>query len=91
MEIEHIKNQGVTGLDHYFPRYGAVTSLVTNFDQTRDRSIAWEIVVQSCDPLVFDVFYLHKYSHSFSNFIDIIIQFFQKTSVMTVATLVFTS
>jgi hypothetical protein len=31
---------------------------------------------------------LHKYSHSFSNFNDIIIQFFQKVSVMTMATLV---
>src|ERR1700736_786738 len=40
-----------------------------------------------CDPPVFYVFYLHKYSHGFSNFNDIVIQFFQKTSVMTVATL----
>ena len=37
---------GPKELDHYFPRYGAVMSLVTNFDQTCDRSIAWEIVVQ---------------------------------------------
>ena len=36
---------------------------------------------------IFDVFYLHKYSHGFSNFNDIIIQFFRKSSVMTVATL----
>jgi len=33
------------------------------------------------------VFYLHKYSHGFSNFNDIVIQLFQKMSVMTVATL----
>ena len=33
------------------------------------------------------VFDVHKYSHGFSNFNDIIIQFFRKTSVMTVATL----
>ena len=50
MEIEHIKSRGShlgpKELDHYFPRCGAVTSLVTNFDQARDRSIAWEIVVQ---------------------------------------------
>src|SRR6266481_3532540 len=69
-----------------------VMSLVTNFDQTCDRSIAWEIVVQfllgqNMTPPVFDVFYLHKYSHGFSNFNAIIIQFFRKTSVMTVATL----
>jgi len=37
--------------------------------------------------LVFDVFYLHKYSHGFSPFNDIVIQFFQKRLVMTVATL----
>jgi len=36
---------------------------------------------------VFDVLYLHKYSHSFSNFNDIVIQIFHKASVMTVATL----
>jgi len=50
MDIEHIKNRGVTfwpeELDHYFPRYEAVTSLVKICDQTRDRFIAWEIVVQ---------------------------------------------
>jgi len=40
------------------------------------------------DPPVFDVFYLHKYSHGFSYFNDIIIQFFQKMSVMTMATLI---
>jgi hypothetical protein len=62
MEIEHIKNQGVT---FWFKRFGP-----------------------KCDPPVFDVFYLHKYSHGFINFIDIVIQFFQKMSVMTVATLV---
>ena len=33
------------------------------------------------------MFYLHKYSYDFSNFNDIVIQFFRKTSVMTVATL----
>jgi hypothetical protein len=33
------------------------------------------------------VFYLHKYSRGFSNFDDIVIQFFRKSSVMTVATL----
>ena len=38
-------------------------------------------------PPVFDVFYLYKYSHSFSYFNDIVIQIFQKTLVMTVATL----
>ena len=63
MEIEHIKNRGVT---------------------------FWsERIGPKCDPLVFDVFYLHKYSHGFSNFNDIIIQFFRKTSVMTVATLLY--
>jgi hypothetical protein len=41
-----------------------------------------------CDPLVFYVFYLRKYFHGFSHFNDIVIQLFQKTSVMTVATLV---
>jgi hypothetical protein len=40
-----------------------------------------------CDPPIFDVFYLHKYSHAFSNFNDIIIQLFQKTSIMTMGTL----
>jgi hypothetical protein len=40
-----------------------------------------------CDPPVFDVFYLHKYSHGFSYFNDIVIQIFQKTLVMTMATL----
>jgi len=34
-------------------------------DQTRDLS-------------GFDMFYLHNYSHGFSNFNDIVIQFFQK-------------
>ena len=34
------------------------------------------------------MFYPDKYSHKFSNFTDIIIQFFQKASVMTVATLI---
>jgi hypothetical protein len=33
------------------------------------------------------MFYLHKYSHSFNDFNDIVIQLFQKMSVMTVATL----
>jgi len=50
MEIEHIKNQGshfgLKELDHYFPCYGVVTSLVKICDQTRDRCIAWEIMVQ---------------------------------------------
>ena len=45
------------------------------------------ILGQNVTPLVFDVFYLHKYSHGFSNFNDIVIQFFWKTSVMAVATL----
>ena len=71
MEIEHIKTGGshfgLKELDHYFPCYRAVTSLVANFDQTCDCSIAWEIVVQFFQakmwPPGFDVFYLHKYSH----------------------------
>ena len=45
------------------------------------------LLSQNMTPLVFDVFYLHKYSHRFSNFNDIVIQFIQKMSVMTVATL----
>ena len=39
------------------------------------------------EELVFDVFYLHKYSHGFSYFNDIVIQLFQKVLVMTMATL----
>jgi len=31
-----------------------------------------------CDPLVFDVFYLQQYSHGFSNFNDIVVQFLLK-------------
>jgi hypothetical protein len=49
MEIEHIKDQSHFGskeLDHYFPRYGAVTSLVKICNQIHDCSIVWEIVVQ---------------------------------------------
>jgi len=60
LEIEHIKNQGVTLWC----------------------SIAWEILIQFLStkiwPPSFYVFYLQWYSHSFSNFNDIIIQFFLK-------------
>ena len=80
-QIIHRYNALDTHLGHVYT--------ATNFDQTRDHSIAWEIMVQFFQakmwPLVFDVFYLHKYSHGFSNFNAI--QFFQKALVMTVATL----
>jgi len=50
LEIEHIKNRGShfgpKELDGYFPRYGAVMSLVTNLVKFRDRSIAWEISIR---------------------------------------------
>jgi hypothetical protein len=42
------------------------------------------LLSQNVTPPVFDVFYLHK---GFSYFNDIVIQFFQKMSIMTVATL----
>jgi len=50
MEIEHIKTKrshfDLKELDHYFPRYRAVMSLVKICDQTCDHSIAWEIGIQ---------------------------------------------
>jgi hypothetical protein len=66
-------------------------SLVTNSVKFHDRSIAWRVAVlfsqAKMRPPVFDMFYLHKYSHGFSQFPWLIIQFFQKASVATVATL----
>jgi hypothetical protein len=50
VEIEHIKTGGShfgpKELDKYFPCYGAVTTLVRNFDQSCNHSIVWEILVQ---------------------------------------------
>ena len=49
VEIEHIKNRGShfgpKESDGYFPRYGAVMTLVTNSVKFRDHSIVWEIGV----------------------------------------------
>jgi hypothetical protein len=48
LEIEQIKaggsHFGLKELDKYFPCYGAVTTLVANFDQSRNHSIVWEIL-----------------------------------------------
>jgi len=66
-------------------------SLVTNLVKFCDHSIAWEISVRffwaKMWPPGLWFFYLHKYSHSFSQFPWLIIQFFQKRSVMTMGTL----
>ena len=55
-------------------------SLVTNSVKFRDRSIAWQVAIlfsrAKMWPLVFDIFYLHKYSHGFIQFPWLIIQFF---------------
>ena len=55
-------------------------SLVSNLVKFHDCSIVWEIAVQffgpKYNPLVFDAFYLHKYSHYFSELIWLIILFF---------------
>ena len=49
-----------------------VTTLVKICDQSRDHSIAGEILIQffwvKIWPLRFDVFYLHKYYHNFGEF-----------------------
>jgi hypothetical protein len=39
------------------------------------------------NPPVYDVFYLHKYPHGFSQFPWLVIRFFRKASIVTVATL----
>src|ERR1700735_3267746 len=57
--------------DSYFPCYGAVMSLVTKSVKFHDCCIAWEIadfLRPKFNPPVYDMFYLHKYSHSFSQF-----------------------
>src|ERR1700683_1901661 len=58
-------------------------SLVTNSVKFHDRSIAWRVAVlfsqAKMRPPVFDVFYLHKYSHGFSQFPWLIIRFFLKS------------
>ena len=47
VEIKHIKPErsyfDSKELDQYFPHYEVVTTLVTNFDQSCDCSIAWEL------------------------------------------------
>lgn len=42
------------------------------------RKYWWISSVSNYNPLAFDVIYLHKYSHGFSNFTDILIQFLLK-------------
>jgi hypothetical protein len=50
-----------------------VTEIMTAPSCGKYRSDSFELIY---DPLVFDVFYLDKYPHEFSNFTDTIIQFF---------------
>jgi hypothetical protein len=49
VEIKPIRNWGVTFIpkesDGYFPRYGAVMSLVTNLVKFGDCSIVWQVAI----------------------------------------------
>ena len=94
MEIEHIKNRHIlarkngTTISHTIERSQVWSKFATKLVTALQRGKQWSHSFEpKCDPPVFDVFYLHKYSHSFRNFNDIIIQLFQKMSVMTMATL----
>src|SRR5882762_2164256 len=96
VEIEHMKNQWVTFWPKRIGRlFPTLWSGHESGHEFGDHSIAWEISIQffwaKCDPPVFVVFYLQKYSHSFSQFPWLIIQFFRKTSVMTMAILLSTT
>lgn len=52
------------------------------------RRVRSDSVGPKCDPSVFDVFYIHKYSYNFSKLSSYLkFNFFRKTSVQTVATL----
>ena len=84
VRIEHIKNRGShVGLresDQYLPQYGAVKISVTILTEILTAPYCgkyWsDFFGPIYDPPVFNVFYPDKYSHEFSNFTGIIIQFF---------------
>ena len=75
MEIEHIENRGVTfwpeKIGPVFPTlwsghefsHDFATELVTTSWRGKYSSDSFR---SKCEPLVFNVFYLHKYSHGFS-------------------------
>ena len=95
VEIEHIRNRGVTfwpnRIEQLFPtlwsshefghKIGQISWLLHSM-----RNICLILSGHNITPPVCDIFYLHKYPHSFSQFSWLIIWFLHKALVTAVAT-----